>query len=380
MPQEEPLARHAPTGTFVRRIEQAVGILSQLGRAERGSALISSLPNCRYLTNFSGSNALAVITWGAGINVSLITDGRYLDQADVELAELLGTSPIQTRLLDQAGGGALGLAAELAAAGGQIFCEYSAITHRDYESFVDALGHGDRPADCSGAVERLRRVKDPHEIDLISTAASIADRALAAVVPTIQDGVQELEIAAELNSKMMSLGSGGPAFETIIGSGPNGALPHAHPGSRRVRGGEAVVIDFGAEFAGYRSDCTRTIFVAGEPASREMRRVYEAVLASQRAGIDALTAGSEVGAIDAACRSALPKDLAPRFTHATGHSIGLEVHEDPILRAGGSDVLRQGMVVTVEPGVYLSGQFGVRIEDTMLVDASGSRPLTGLPK
>ncbi len=380
MQQEERPAPAAPQGTFTRRIERAVEDLSELGKSKRGAVVVSSLANCRYLTNFSGSNALVVITWGAGIEASLITDGRYLDQAAEELSDLLGGGTIQARVLDQAGRSAYALAAELAAAGGQVFCEHSIVTLRNFETLAGGLGQGDRPADCSGVVENLRRVKDTHEIGLVSTAAAIADQALAAVAAIIHDGVQELEIAAELNTRMMSLGAAGPAFETIVGSGPNGALPHAHPSGRRVRGGEAVVIDFGAEYAGYRSDCTRTIFVEGEEPGGEVRRAYRAVLAAQREGIEALGAGVEAGTIDAACRRALPEDLAPRFTHATGHSIGLEVHEEPILRAGGSEKLESGMVVTVEPGVYLPGQFGIRIEDTMLIEASGSRPLTCLPK
>ena len=380
MQQEERRVPAAPQGTFGRRIERTVEVLSELGKGERGAVVVSSLANCRYLTNFSGSNALVVITWGAGIEASLITDGRYLDQAAEELSDLLGGGAIQARVLDQGGRSAYALAAELAAAGSSVFCEHSVVTLRNFETLAGGLGQGDRPADCSGVVESLRRVKDAHEIGLLSAAAAIADHALAAVAATIHDGVQELEIAAELNSRMMSLGAAGPAFATIVGSGPNGALPHAHPSGRKVRGGEAVVIDFGAEYAGYRSDCTRTIFVEGEEPEGEVRRAYRAVLAAQREGIEALGAGVPVGTIDAACRRALPADLAPRFTHATGHSIGLEVHEDPILRAGGSEKLESGMVVTVEPGVYLPGQFGIRIEDTMLIEASGSRPLTGLPK
>ena len=373
----EPLA---PPGTFEARVRRVVESLSELGNGGSGAGVISSLANCRYLTNFSGSNALLVLTYGATTELNLITDGRYLEQAQEELADLLNSGTVHARILDQAGKHAYRLAGELASGRGAVFCEHAVVTHRDYNTLQSALNDSVSPLDCSGAVNKHRRVKDAHEVELLSVAASISDAAFAAVAPMIEDGVEELEIAAELNARMMSLGAAGPAFQTIIGSGPNGALPHAHPTSREVRGGETVVIDFGAEFAGYRSDCTRTIFVGGEAGDADAGRAYLAVLESQRAGIDALADGVLAMTIDDACRAALPGELASRFTHATGHAIGLEVHEEPILRAESDALLRSGMVVTVEPGVYLPGRFGIRIEDTLLIEGTGSRPLTCLPK
>lgn len=377
---DAPATPPAPPGTFAVRVQRLAERLSELGKGDSGAAVISSLSNCRYLTNFSGSNALLVVAYGSTPEVTLITDGRYLGQAEEELSDLLASGAVQVQILDQAGKQAHRLAGELSSGRGAVFCEHAVVTHRDYTTLLDALGDGAAPIDCSGTVERLRQVKGAYEIELLSSAAAIADAALACVVPMVQDGVEELELAAELASRMMALGAAGPAFQTIIGSGPNGALPHAHPTARKVRGGEPVVIDFGAEFAGYRSDCTRTVFAGGEAKEPEALRAYHAVLESQLAGVEALAEGVLSGVVDAACRRSLSGELAPRFTHATGHSIGLEVHEEPILRAGGEAILRSGMVVTVEPGVYLPGRFGIRIEDTLLIEGSGCRPLTGQPK
>ena len=214
----------------------------------------------------------------------------------------------------------------------------------------------------------------------VAEAARIADEALGAVRPLLAQGPSEREVALELDTAMRRLGADGSSFETIVASGPNGAKPHARPTDRRVAPGELVVIDFGALVDGYCSDMTRTLCV-GEPAGDVRQRMVEVVAESQRAGVAAVAAGVGGRDVDEACRAVIAEaGWADAFIQGTGHGVGLEIHEAPRVASTSTDVLAAGHVVTVEPGVYLAEQGGVRIEDTVVVTDDGCQVLTKAPK
>jgi Xaa-Pro aminopeptidase len=225
-------------------------------------------------------------------------------------------------------------------------------------------------------------VKDEGEIARIAEAARIADAALATVKPLLAERPTEVEFGQALDFEIRRLGAAGNSFETIVASGPNGALPHHRPAPRRIEKGELVVLDFGALLDGYCSDITRTVSI-GEPATATLTRMVEVVTASQAAGVAALRAGATAAEIDQACRQTIA-GLAPEweaaFKHSTGHGVGLDIHEAPAVSATSADTLAAGHVVTVEPGVYLPELGGVRIEDTVVVTDTGCIPLTHAPK
>jgi Xaa-Pro aminopeptidase len=221
----------------------------------------------------------------------------------------------------------------------------------------------------------MRAEKEAEEIGCIEKAVAIAETALADVIPEIREGVSERELAAELEYRLRSAGSGPPPFETIVAAGPNAALPHHRPGDRRLRAGDLVLLDFGADFGGYCSDLTRT-FVLGAP-ERWQREAHRAVREACRRGVEAATAGAVARDVDRAARDVLEQaGLGDRFGHGTGHGIGLEVHEAPRIHRRGEERLRVGNVVTIEPGVYLPGRGGIRIEEDVVVEEGGPRLLT----
>lgn len=226
-------------------------------------------------------------------------------------------------------------------------------------------------------VERLREVKDDGEIARIAAAQAIADAGFSALMETIHAGMTEREVALELDFAMRRAGADGEGFPTIVASGPNGSRPHAVPGDRPLQQGDLVTIDFGALKDGYRSDTTRTIAI-GEPSAAH-RALYDTVLAANRAGVAAVTAGVESVAVDRAAREVIEHaGWGPQFGHGTGHGVGIDIHEGPGVSPRSEGTLRAGMVVTVEPGVYLPGDTGARIEDLVVVTATGARVLSTL--
>jgi len=348
------------------RLPRLVARLDELGC---DAMLVTKLANIQYLTGFTGSAALLLVT---SDEVLLVSDGRYRDQAADQIKASaasvrieIGRPAEQIKSIKQAATGVqrLGLEAD-------------DITWGAQQRLRKELPAATKLIPIRNAVEALRAVKDEGELARIERAADIADVALAQVKELLCQGPTEKEFGIALDFEMRRRGADDVAFETIIASGPNSALPHARPTNRRVEPGELVVIDFGATVEGYRSDMTRTVSV-GPPRSAELRELLEAVLTAQRAGVRAVAAGVSAAAVDEACRESLASvGLAEAFLHGTGHGVGLEIHEAPSVSPESTDILEAGAVVTVEPGAYLHESGGARIEDTLVVTATGSRLLT----
>ena len=338
--------------------------------------LVTELANVRYLTGFTGSAAVLLVTPDEAL---LATDGRYRTQAaeqlaaagagDVDLA--VGGPPVQRDAL----------AAVVARAGlRRLGLEADSVTWGAQRRWAEAV-RGAETVPTSGVVESLRQVKDEGELARMSRAASIADAALAEILPMLSDGRTEAEVALALDSAMRRLGAEDRAFETIVASGPNAAKPHARPGPRSIAAGDPVVVDFGATVDGYRSDMTRT-FVAGGIAPRDpLARVLDTVTRAQADGVAAVRPGAATGDVDRVCRELIAEaGFGEAFEHGTGHGVGLHIHEAPSVGPGTTAILAPGVVVTVEPGIYLAGVGGVRVEDTVVVTDDGCRPLTRFPK
>lgn len=325
--------------------------------------LITSQPNRSYFSGFTGSAGCLLISPGQRL---LFTDSRYTEQAKNQAPDF---TVIQTQEL-------LETLPQFADKYQRIAFEAEALSYTQYEEYREALPGKLVPLK---GISSLRQVKDEEEIQKIAKAAEITDSALAKLLPKLKVGVSELEAAAELEYQMRLLGAEGAAFPTIVASGPNSALPHAQPGSRRLGWGDFVVIDCGAKWQGYCADLTR-IFVVGEPSAKQ-QEIYQLVLDAQLVGLEALQAGMGARELDATARSVIgAAGYADAFGHGLGHGVGLEVHEEPRLSPKGEGELAAGMVVTVEPGIYLAGWGGVRIEDLVLVKEDGREILSKTKK
>ena len=344
--------------------------------------LVTTPANIRWLSGFTGSSGLLLVT---GDSALLTTDGRYRTQSGEQLAAAgVGDA------IDIAVGGAQvqrQAVAERAGGSGPLGLEADDVTWSGQRAWAGVFGPRDL-VPTQGMVEGLRVNKDAGEVVRMERAAAIADQALADVLPLLAAAggggaggdLTEARFAAALDHAMRERGAEDSAFETIVASGENAAKPHARPGRRPIRPGDPVVVDFGAIFDGYRSDMTRTFCVGGPPTG-EMAAVFEAVADAQREGVAVVAPGVSAGAVDQACRHLLgDRGWADRFEHGTGHGVGLDIHERPSVGPGSTAILDVGTVVTVEPGVYLPGTGGVRIEDTLVVTEDGRRPLTHFPK
>ncbi len=354
------------------RLARLRGALEQ---AEVDALLVSNLANVRYLTGFSGSAGLLVVHREGTV---LVTDGRYRVQVAEQVAAAGVSGEVEVVVAgaqEQRGAVAQALAA---APGCRVGLEAEHVTWAAQRRWAETLADAEL-VPTSGVVEALRQVKDAGELWTMARAAAVADAALAEVVHLVAPGRTEQEVALALDSAMRRLGADDRAFETIVASGPSSAKPHARPTARRIERGDAVVVDFGATVDGYRSDMTRT-FLVGE-ASAEMRAVWGLVCRAQAAGVTAVGPGVATGDVDAACRQVIADaGYGEAFEHGTGHGVGLDVHEAPSVSAGSAAILAPGIVVTVEPGVYVAGLGGVRIEDTVVVTSGGCRTLTRFPK
>lgn len=328
------------------RIERLRALLTEAGRQ---AMYVSDLVNVRYLTGFTGSNgALLVPTHGEPV---FFTDGRYRDQAAAQITSDLGDVEIViTR-------DPIGLAA------GRAPADLVAETH---VLDVDSWQQLDRPEPSGRLVERLRVVKDDAEIDALRRACQISVEALEALLVGPLTGRTERQVARDLEWRMLELGAEDKAFDTILASGPNTAIPHHEPTDRVLQAGDLVKIDFGARVDGYHADCTRTVVIG--PAADWQREIHAAVRESQQAGVDALRPGVPIACATSAARDSLEASgWLEAFTTGLGHGVGLQIHEDPFLHVNHPGRLESRTVLTMEPGIYLPGQGGVRIEDTVLV-------------
>lgn len=263
-------------------------------------------------------------------------------------------------------------------AGARVGFESDRLTVRDRERLEEAAPDV-RWSGVSGLVEELRVRKSDDEVERIRRAARLGDRVLEDFLDGVVEGASETELAAELDYRLRVAGSEGVAFDTIVAAGPRSALPHASPSDRELREGDLLLVDFGARVEGYCSDMTR-VFCLGPPEEWQ-RSLHRSVLRAQRAALELVEAGVEAAAVDGAAREALEADgLAEHFGHSTGHGVGLEVHEGPAVSGRSDDRLQEGQVITVEPGAYLEGRGGVRIEDDVVVRPGGAEVLTGFPR
>lgn len=342
----------------------------RLARLGVDGLVVSELTNIRYLTGFTGSSAMVLVT---PARLLFVTDGRYTTQAHQQLSEAGVDAEVETTaespdtLVGRAANGLqrLGL-------------EANSVSWADQRRWSTELFGGDL-VPTTAEVETLRERKDAGEVARIRGACDIADRALARVRPLLGDEPTEREFAMALDAAMLELGAEELSFETIVASGPNGARPHHRPSDRRVIDGDLVVIDFGAVVDGYHSDMTRTVAV-GEPDA-ECSRMLAVVLEAQASGVEGVRAGVDAVAVDGLCRGVIDRaGMGELFVHGTGHGVGLDIHEEPRLSTRSAATLADGHVVTVEPGVYLPGRGGVRIEDSVLVTEDGCERLTLAPK
>jgi Xaa-Pro aminopeptidase len=340
---------------------------------ECDALLVTHLTNVRYLTGFTGSAAMLLVL---ADSLLFVTDGRYRDQAAEQLSAVGLEAQIEISIT---GAAQKAVVAQAARGVGRVGLEADHVSWSQQQAYAGEWFAASTLVPTVDAVEQLRLVKDDGEIDRIAAACDIADAALAQVRPSLTQRLSERDFGMELDSTMRRLGAEGPSFETIVASGPNGAKPHARPTSRAIEDGDLVVLDFGALVDGYHSDMTRTIHI-GEPDPVQAR-MLDVVLAAQQAGVAAIGAGAEVAAVDRACRDVIDEaGWGEAFLHATGHGVGLDIHEQPRVGATGDATLAAGNVVTVEPGVYLPEHGGVRVEDTVVVTTDGCRVLTKAPK
>jgi Xaa-Pro aminopeptidase len=334
-----------------------------------GTLLETHAANIYYLCGFSGdSGALLVDPTSA----TLFTDGRFTIQAKEETRDI--RVHIHQGPLLQAVGEHL-----RARKRHRVAVSPSRLTLAGWKALRKAAGGNLKWVAIDGLVERLRAVKDASEIDRLRDAARLGSQVMEEAIRLIRPGVTELDIAAEIGYRMRRKGASGESFEAIVAAGPRSALPHARPTARRIGKNELVVLDLGAILRRYCSDLTRTVHVGKAPA--RVRQWYQAVLEAQAAARDALKSGVTCGAVDAAARNVLQdKGLVRYFVHSTGHGIGLEIHEDPRIARDQKTLLETGNVVTLEPGVYVEGVGGIRIEDDTLVTSRGAETLTTTPR
>lgn len=348
------------------RLQKLRGVLAE---RQLDGIVISKPENRAYLSGFTGSSGWLLIT---AAKAFLVTDFRYVEQAQSQAPAFEVHKPensaeaLIAALCDEQNVKRLGF-------------EGDYLTFDAYQGYTQ-VHQGRELVSSAGLVERLRMIKDEAEIAIMQKAASIADEAWSHILGYIKPGVVERELAVELEYKMKKLGAEGLAFDIICASGVRSALPHGRASEKKIEAGDLVTFDFGALYKGYCSDMTRTVMV-GEPSEKQ-REIYQTVLEAQLRGVAACKAGMTGKELDDVCRDYIKeKGYGEYFGHGTGHGVGRFIHEGPKLSFRGEhDVLEPGMVVTIEPGIYLPGWGGVRIEDMVLVTADGCRRLSQSPK
>ena len=331
--------------------------------------LLTSEANCYYAAGFMGEGIALVTRRGSWY----FTDSRYTEAADKAIGDAAVIREVSrerpfSALINEA----------LAASGAEkVGFEDQRMTVAEHAVYSEKLHCTLTPA--SALMTELRGSKDEEELSCMIAAQRIAEGALAQILKEIRPGMTEKEIAARLNYLMVSAGAEKTSFDTIVASGPNGSMPHAVPGMRKVREGDFITMDFGCVYKGYCSDMTRTVAL-GRP-SDEMRNVYDIVLQAQLAGIAAARAGVTGAAIDGAARKVIQDaGYGSCFGHSFGHSLGIDIHEAPNAAPGNDKPMPDGAVISAEPGIYLPGRFGVRIEDVMILRPDGAQVITKAPK
>jgi Xaa-Pro aminopeptidase len=375
-PRHNPYATPTPELTPIAVTDRIDRLRGSFDGHEIDALVVTTLANIRYLTGFSGSAGVLTVTRGAAL---LTTDGRYRTQSaeQIELAGAAAQVEIAIGPVSAQRKAAQNVLADPSVA--RVGLEADNVSWSAQRTWAELLD-GDRLVATTNAVEAFRARKDPAEIARMEYAAAIADAALFEVLPLLGDGVTEEHFALELDTAMRRGGAESTAFDTIVAAGENSAKPHHHPGGRRIERGDPVVVDFGATFEGYRSDMTRTFCVGTDPEG-ELARIFEVVGTSQAAGAAAVRPGISAKEVDDICRAVIAEaGWADRFEHGTGHGVGLDIHEAPTVSQLGTAILAPGFVVTVEPGVYVPGHGGVRVEDTLVVTADGARALTRFTK
>jgi Xaa-Pro aminopeptidase len=340
------------------------------------AALITSGVNVRYLTGLVSSNAALLLPADGG--PVLGTDSRYAGTAERDCGdtELVIEREVEPALADVA----------LGRGWRTLVFEDQVMTVARHGELAAAGNDGGQPrlVPAGGAIDELRVVKDETELELLARACAITGEAFSAVLDMLRPGVSEREYAIALERAMVDLGAEAPAFETIVASGPNGAIPHHAPGDRQFATGDLVTVDCGARFDGYHADMTRTVAI-GQPAGWQCE-IYEIVASAQAAGVAAARPGADVGDVDAVSRDLIEAaGHGGHFTHGLGHGVGLQIHEGPIIGYDRTGRLADRVPITIEPGIYLPGMGGVRIEDTLVVragtGAAGSaQPLTTITR
>lgn len=354
--------------------ERRDNVRARLATLGVDALLVTKPVNVRYLTGFTGSNGQLIVGGGD----IFLTDPRYEEQSARECAdvrrEIYATS---AKEIGESAGIFGALSSVLQSAGvTRLGVEAGFMTLSTARALRERVPDVEL-VETSEEVERLRCVKDEGEVAALRTACAYADRALTALLGQLAEGLTETEVATILEYEMRRAGSQGLSFETIAAFGEQAAEPHHRPGARALRPGDLIKLDFGATHEGYHSDMTRVI-AFGEP-SAEMVAIYDLVRGAQQAGVDAVRAGVTNGDVDRVTREYLDAH-GHSFGHGTGHGVGLEIHEAPAIRTGGTDPLEPGMVITVEPGIYVPGLGGVRIEDAVVVRPDGCDILTASTK
>ncbi len=353
-------------------ISRRDGLRALLAAAGVDALLVTDLVNIRYLTGFTGSNAALLVHIDGDAASRFCTDGRYRTQAAEQVPDL---PPVIERA------SAAALAGAAAALGVRRLGFESDHVTVDAHAALTEKAQPVVLVRAAGLVQQLRTVKDDAELAALRAACAAADAALDDLIKGggLEPGRTEAQVALDLEGRMREHGAQGPSFDTIVAAGPHSAVPHHSPTTTPLRRGDLVKLDFGALFDGYHSDMTRTVVLGS--AAPWQRELYALVAAAQAAGRTALRAGVDVAAVDAAARDVvIAAGRGEEFVHGLGHGVGLQIHEAPLLAASASGPLVAGMAVTVEPGVYLEGRGGVRIEDTLVVGEGEPELLTHFPK
>ena len=346
-------------------------LLDMLHLGPKSAVVVHDPSNMFYLTEGYSGEGLVYISQERRV---IVTDFRYTEQAEKQAPDFEVAMTEKDRKANQV---VAGLIQEAGITELRVETNYLSVD--SYNDLRAAVGEEVSCVPLAEAPQKLRQIKTPAEVVAIRKACDITSEAFNAILPKIREGMTEKELQIELDFTMFRLGAEELAFSTIVASGENGSLPHAIPGSRVIRNGDMITMDFGAKVGHYCADMTRTVAL-GKP-SDEMRKIYETVLRAQSMCEDALSAGKNCFEIDKLARDYIDaRGYAGRFGHGLGHSVGIDIHEEPRLNTICHDVLKAGIVITVEPGIYIPGLGGVRIENTCLVKENGCVPLTTADK